>query len=224
MKKLLALILAVMMIATLSITAFADSTINDGYVDADGNTKEGNWPTDGNGTSTGAVNVQIGDQTTQALIYYVEVSWKTMTFTFVFNDGANWNPETHSYNSANGAWQADAENGITTEIATNDNGNKASATMAEAITVKNHSNDTISIAVSHEYDGDFGTTSGVEITVSLNAAYTAESVGSAEGTPVNNPPKVAYDVKVSGAPNADTAFKLGTITVTISKGTTASAG
>lgn len=91
MKKIFALVLAVMMIATMSTTAFAAETVtNDG----------GNATISVSGTYSagGAAATKIS----------VVVSWDAMTFTYTEGSAGTWNPNTHSYEgTTNGGWSTE---------------------------------------------------------------------------------------------------------------------
>lgn len=79
MKKFLALILALVMVFSLTGIAFADTTATDSTND---------------GTYNKANNVTV-DVTKGSTVYYVVIEWESLAFTY--NGGANWNTTTHTY-------------------------------------------------------------------------------------------------------------------------------
>ena len=116
MKKLIAILTAVVIAAMAVVPAFAETTIT-------------TLP----GQDTGDVYVNVYDENDHELttVYYVVVEWDDLTFTFNF-DGTNaevvWNPETHKYmngsSEATGSWAVATKN----------------------ITVTNHSNAAVAYA------------------------------------------------------------------------------
>ena len=167
MKKLFALILAVLMIASLSVIGFA--------AEVDGGT-------------TGDVNVNVTDKNGNQLkdedvtdIYYIVVSWNKLNFTFVTEQSIGdlkWDAENHKYANLVGQWK-DADND------------------GSVITITNHSNATVNISAAFANDsktsdvnlgvtaaltnGDKTLQSAVGTTVA-NAPYTTYTV-SVNGTP-----------------------------------------
>ena len=122
MKKLIAILTAVVIAAMAVIPAFAETTIT-------------TLP----GQDTGEVKVNVYDEHDQELttVYYVVVSWDDLTFTFNF-DGDNtevvWDPTTHKYmngsSEATGTWAAATKN----------------------VTVTNHSNAAVAYAAKFTND------------------------------------------------------------------------
>ncbi|MBQ8174974.1 MAG: hypothetical protein IJ009_06175 [Clostridia bacterium] len=91
MKKLITILLAVAMMATLSVTAFAaESELN--------NDKK---------TETIDVKAKYTSGVTDAgTIYSVDLSWESMEFTYSASGKNTWNPDTHKYEVVDegGAW------------------------------------------------------------------------------------------------------------------------
>lgn len=94
MKKIFALILAVMMIATMSVTAFAAESPATVTTD--------------NGEVEIAVNGTYSAGGTAETKISVVVSWDAMTFTYTEGSQGTWNPETHSYDgTTDGGWSTE---------------------------------------------------------------------------------------------------------------------
>lgn len=89
MKKMLAMILALAMVLSMSVVAFAETIKQDGDKDV-GDVK---------------VNVSGGVADT----YHVVVTWESLNFAYAYS---NWDPETHSYK---GSWTGDVDADITVE-------------------------------------------------------------------------------------------------------------
>ena len=184
MKKSLTIFLAIALIISLPINAFAetyDSRNGDDY-------KE----------QTGEVKININSGKT---VYYVEVVWESLVFTYNFANSGNWDPEYHTYDGpANVGWD------------------KTSA----SITVKNHSNAAIEVTASFA-DGSIEQTiqdPNKKITATLD--QTIQNIETADQVPYNNnkddAPNRTFTVTISGTPNEDTTdFTLGTVYVVISE-------
>ncbi len=84
MKKILSLILAMAMVMSLSVTAFA----------ADGVTNGGTDSSDVKGTYSSEATVTV---------YSVDISWSGLEFTYNGAFEGNWNPATHEYEDATAA-------------------------------------------------------------------------------------------------------------------------
>lgn len=82
MKKFLSLILAVMMIATMSTTVFAAGSDK---IESDG------------GSTSINVSAVYSDSTTAADVISVDVEWGDMQFTYNVAGTKTWNPATHEY-------------------------------------------------------------------------------------------------------------------------------
>lgn len=95
MKKIISVLLAVALIAAMSVTVFAETIQT------------------ANGSATNMVKVAVNSNNTGKTdgVYYVDVTWTSLDFTYSFsNDETNtWNPQTHTYGSSNytgGNWNA----------------------------------------------------------------------------------------------------------------------
>lgn len=93
MKKIAALILALVMMMSLSVTAFAD-TITGGSKNID-------------------VNAKYQDNTTTANVYSVDVAWGNMQFTYTESGAKIWNPQSHTYTDNTTAGWTSGSNTVT---------------------------------------------------------------------------------------------------------------
>ncbi len=97
MKKILILILALLLAASMSVTAFAaepDATL-----------------TGDNKSTSVDVYVTYEDATTTPTVYSVDVEWQEMNFNYVSAGTMVWKPETHEYeHQTTGAWESDRAN------------------------------------------------------------------------------------------------------------------
>lgn len=88
MKKIVSMILALVMIMSLSVTAFA----------AEGVTNGGTDTSDVKGTYSSTATVTV---------YSVDIAWDGLSFTYNGAFEGNWNPKTHEYEDATAAgWAA----------------------------------------------------------------------------------------------------------------------
>ncbi len=92
MKKLLTLILALALVASVSVTAFAAEP--DATLIGDDN------------SASVDVYVTYEDTTNTPTVYSVDVEWQEMNFTYVSAGTLVWKPETHEYEQqTTGAWE-----------------------------------------------------------------------------------------------------------------------
>lgn len=99
MKKLLAILLAVVMTCTLVFSVYAaDETLN-----ATGNADED-------------VNVTVKVEVTETK-YHVDITWDDLTFVYKTTKG-EWNPSTHEYDDVDSGWENDT---ATVEIVNHSN-------------------------------------------------------------------------------------------------------
>lgn len=121
MKKILSLILALVLVMSLSVTAFAAET-NDGKKD-----------------TTINVNAKYTDGVTEAgAVISVNVAWEAMQFTYTTGGVNTWNPATHKYEVKNsgGQWSATGN----TVTVTNHSNVKINATLTFAADETNYPN------------------------------------------------------------------------------------
>lgn len=91
MKKLIAFFLAVMMIASMSVTVFAEANVG-----TDGDSATIN--VGGNFRSTGAIYKTIS----------VDIQWEDMTFVYLKTSAGEWDPTTHEYvGGVEGEWSSE---------------------------------------------------------------------------------------------------------------------
>lgn len=210
MKKFLALLLAVMMIASMSVTAFAAEDVEAKDIRKELKTDAA---TEG---KTADVNVVIKNNDNESMtadtVYFVVVEWKSMDFTFKFTNTTDteikWDPTQHAYvNASNekleGAWQADDTNDITVS--------GTAATQENAVKITNHSNATVTVGAAVNTTA----VNGVETTISEG---TDVVLPSAVGlTTTDGSLSKAWNVTVSGTPTVVTDYKVSVVTLTISK-------
>jgi len=94
MKKIISLIMALVMIMSLSVTAFAAEGVGNGGTDS----------ADVKGTYKG---------TAASTVYSVDISWSGLEFTYNGAYEGEWNPDTHSYDNATEAGWAEGNGTIT---------------------------------------------------------------------------------------------------------------
>ena len=94
MKKLIALLMALTLVISLSVTVLADTY-------------------EGGGTPlTGDVTVIIHHDSIPADVYYVVVDWNSLNITYSFGDRPVWNPEEHVYETKGEGYWDKQEAGI----------------------------------------------------------------------------------------------------------------
>lgn len=129
MKKFASLILALAMTFSLCISASA----------ANPETLSGSGLPFSTSAENGKVTVTVSDNST-TMVYNVEVSWGDLTFTYNVNaNSGTWDPELHKYSndSSSAGWVNEGGDTIA----------NLSITRNNAITIINHSNAPINIAV-----------------------------------------------------------------------------
>lgn len=182
MKKFLALVIVVAMTLTLAVNVFAETA-----------TKQET------GNQTVDVNVSTTTDTITP-VYYVEVEWAGLDFTYKFGTDAGWDVanKNHKYTGKtnNSGW-----------------GDARATTATGTITVTNHSN--VGITVSHSADKIAG---GDDLTV--DTAFASEKTGTVVAATPNSEWESAantvINVTVGGTPSGITnSTKVATVTVTI---------
>lgn len=173
MKKVFAGLMALVMALSMSVTAFADNSVNDM----------------GTGSKTIDVTATYKPATAET-IYNVDIKWDEMSFTYTESGSKTWNASTHTYSDSkvSGSW------------------NKTEA----KITVTNHSDVAVNVAITYAPTGDSGITGTI---TNGTATLKAGTVGKPESAD-----KLTATFKISGTPNdtVTTATKIGTITVKLS--------
>lgn len=125
-------------------------------------------------------------------VYSVDVTWGNMEFTYTGASEGVWNPQTHGYDGATtGTWSANTQGG-----------NK--------ITVTNHSNSSVTAALSYAPQSAYSDITGSFDKDTLELA-------TAEGTAVDNAPTDTATLNLSGvlASTVTTSTKLGTVTISL---------
>lgn len=204
MKKFLALLLAVMMIASMSITAFAaDDDDSTGLMYGDNQSVN---------TSDSTVLVNFDGSVPTDTVYYVNVTWKALDFTYSFVQGVTWDPVNHVYQPKDGqigSWKW--FDGTDTKT-----GDASGVTLDDAITVVNHSNASVYIVAGFGATNPSAAMTSNGVTATIVEGITSREIVTAEGTIATEAPEITYDLTVGGTPTTDSGFELGTITVTIS--------
>lgn len=115
MKKITALILALTLVMSMSITAFA-TTVDTGDQDID-------------------VKGKYLDNSTTPTIYSVDVTWGAMEFTYTESGTMTWNPADHTYtDSTSATWVA---NGNTVTVTNHSNAEVTASFAFNALTAYN---------------------------------------------------------------------------------------
>lgn len=124
-------------------------------------------------------------------VYYVDITWGSMEFTYTDAAKGTWNPQDHTYdNSTAAAWSC--------------------ADGANKITVTNHSNAPVKATLKYETATGFDAITGTFDKGTL-------SLATAVGTAKDNAPAETALLTLSGALSKDTVAKtkIGTVTVTL---------
>lgn len=143
------------------------------------------------GSSSHNVTATYVEGTASDTVYSVEIVWGDMAFTYTDGSEGSWNPETHSYDGATeGSWKVNSENG-----------NK--------VTVKNHSNTAVKVALTYAAETGFETVTGTFD----NALLELET---AVGKTLAQTPTATASLTLSGQlPAGTSGAKIGTVTAKI---------
>jgi hypothetical protein len=95
MKKFLTIVLALALVCTMTVVAFAAEANTSG-------TTLDNVAS--NNSSTATVDVKIEGSEQLTAVYSVVVTWESLDFTYSFTGGDVWDPEEHVYTSGGGGW------------------------------------------------------------------------------------------------------------------------
>ena len=190
MKKIIALALTLVLVLSMSVTVFASSP-----------------DLIGNGTHTSATNPEtdahkitltVAGTSASSKVYYVEVKWDSLAFTYTFDANAKWDPTNHTYtNNTTGAW----------------------STGNNTITAANHSNDDVNVTatVTDSINND-----GVTVTVDKTTAQTIAAA--IPNTDYDTASKVVFKVTPSGTPadlNVTAGTTIATVKITFAAGAAA---
>lgn len=124
MKKIFAMILALTMIMSLNLTAFAEEVTIENATQ--------------NNTSDKNVTVTVQEQAAAGTTYHVVVEWGSMNFTYSKGTQGDWDPENHQYGAATGAGWKQGENvadNVTSTIKVTNHSNAAVVVSAVATPV-----------------------------------------------------------------------------------------
>ena len=192
MKKIITLVLALVLIFTMSVSVFATgANPGTGEVVVD-NTDDSSAPT--TVTKNNEVTITLStDDVTPDTVYYVVLEWGNLAFSYKFTQKPTWNPEKHEYETsgAAGTWDGGDTNGVT---------------RANAIIVANHSN--VGVVVETDVEG---AKSGITVALTTTDGETLERADTTERIAhYELADRVAYTINVSGNPttNAQTKFNI----------------
>lgn len=197
MKKLTALVLALVMVLSLSVAAWADTTLTS--VTDPGNTDSHGVFATYDGTGTSIANTK----------YKVVISWGALAFKYTVdtsNTDVDWDPDTHTYVSKTNGGYAGTWSTLS--------GNEEDA----KVTLTNHSN--AAVKASFAFDtGKYNsvTASLKEDTANTDLVTNGCVLTTAVGTEVENAPSVTGTVSLTGdLPTGANNTKIFTLTVTLS--------
>lgn len=138
------------------------------------------------------VNVIPGSSNTPT-VYYVTVDWDSLTFTYTRGSTTrNWDPEKHDYSDAGGGGSWDK--------------------TSSDITVTNHSNTAIGVAMNFDGGDTEKTVSGVTATLTNHTFDLATGVGRTFAEADN----ASATVMVKDAPSVNGEFTIGMVKIVIS--------
>lgn len=127
MKKILACLIALMMVCALTLAVSA------GTIDNNANNE------------TKKVTIKINDTNTPAIVYSVDILWGNTDFTYDFGTGSTWDPDTHTYV---GGSQAGWDHTSATVSVTNHSNSAVNLTVGFNGTEKTATNNGITSTVS----------------------------------------------------------------------------
>lgn len=149
MKKLFSVLIAMVLVVSMSVIVFAAGTPIENYASSDN-------------TTSGTVVVKIGEESIEKItrVYSVNLEWDSLDFTYSFSEynGDSWDPATHTYGSVDYVGQ---------------NWDKNNAN----IKVINHSNASVGVLATFEDDATAKTVNGVTATLSNNEFVLATAEG-----------------------------------------------
>lgn len=194
MKKTIAIILAALMLTTLSLPAFAATDLST-------NPAKGNPAGDysinvaGKFTASGAADTVIS----------ADIKWNNMSFTYTAGSTGTWNPDTHAYdNSTNGSWST----GKADITVTNHSNSAIDATVAFTSAVEG--------VVGTFYKDENGAAASTAATEADKTLKLATAVG----TMHDNAPEQKIWFGIGGAAITQDTDSLGSLTITIAQPTT----
>lgn len=188
MKKMIAIMMAGTLVLGTSVFAFAeDPTPTPAKTDAGLNLSS-----DDKSTSSLDVNVKVLDKDITT-VYYIDVEWYSMDFTYTFGTGDTWNPETHTYQTGDGKWD------------------KTKST----VDIINHSNAPVNVAAGFIQEGSSSTTATMN-GVTASVALDKNQVDTGVGLTYTTADKATATVSISGVPSIQENFKIDTLTITLS--------
>lgn len=182
MRKLFAILLAVAMMATMSMTAFAAENPTTGLAD--------------NGFVTIDIGATYNAGGTASEVVSVDVAWGEMKFTYTAASQGEWDPQTHTYGRGTAAeWEAEGNDITVTNHSNTDIGAKFEYTSvvttvsgAFSCDEDNWAENTLTLLTADNgSDGAAGTATSGTVTLKLSGSITADSdkVGTVTITIIN---------------------------------------
>lgn len=190
MKKIISFALSIMMIATMSVTAFAETITSD----------------NGNASIPVTGTYQSGGTAGEGTIS-VDVSWSSMEFTYTGASQGTWNPASHTYdNGTNGGWSTN-KGTITVKNHSN---------VAVTATLAWTQNAAITGTITGTFSGDDVKNNVMELVSADNDAYRSTDPNVTPAAPAATAQFGISGDAIDKNYNAE-ENGLGTITVTIAK-------
>jgi hypothetical protein len=206
MKKAAAIIASAALCMSMSVPAFADTTNKATVTDFEQSTDID-------------VNVKIDKtKTVFDTVYSVDLAWDSMDFTYQFSYDATmtWDPENHVYLDEYyvelDKELPDVDLSSNTDMTGYWTNGAAETKTSAGITVTNHSN--ASVVATAAFDNGTLSKSTNNVTASLNKSSFTLTTG--EGRTPDEADKNVFTVEVSGRPNVNTDFNIGTVSITLS--------
>lgn len=167
MKKLLAILLAVVMTCTLVFSVSA---------------AEGDTSTAAGQNGSHEVKVTVNNQT--ETVYNVDIQWTGLSFTYNYDKG-DWQSNSHTYENESGAWVGAGSDGKVTETINVINHSNAPVTVTGEYAANGSTGVTVAVTVAN---GSLPTAEGVDLSdvSSLTATVTVTVSGEPTDKTANN--------------------------------------
>ena len=192
-KKLLCLILCTVIVSSLSITVWADTITQNGGTLNQSDSKP---------------IIAYYSTADESIVYSVDITWGSLAFNYIAGNG-EWDPATHSYNTASVGWKATIPG------------------ESDIVTITNHSNAKIKADLSVTGNSSYQDAVPQVVYTVANGSEMRGSSGSltlesAVGTLKDNAPSNYLTIEMTGTIPADTdttsgPVGVGTATITLTK-------